>query len=167
MSLFNPCIYVSYFPLIRVIDDHYPKQFPDDDEDIRLFPRIIFEGKLVLRRKGWLINLHNIPRQNKDESCGIYFLRFHQWLLKNAIPTSVFLYLQSGYIPEDPSNSRTAGNRDDYKPQFIGFEQPLLFNLFTKLLNRAGSYIYLEEVLPSVDNSQERVTEHLIQWYNF
>ncbi|WP_345990022.1 lantibiotic dehydratase [Chryseobacterium sp. Chry.R1] len=164
MSLFNPCAYVSYFPLIHAIDRHYSKQLKK--ENIQIFPRIIFEEKLVLRRKGWLINLTAIPRQDKDETNSIYFLRFHQWLLENTLPSSAFLYLQSSYIPEDRSSDKTAGNRDDYKPQFISFEQPLLFNLFTKLLNRAVSYIYLEEVLPSVNN-QERVAEHLIQWYNF
>ncbi|NML70072.1 hypothetical protein HHL23_09690 [Chryseobacterium sp. RP-3-3] len=165
MSLFNPCTYVSYFPIIKVIDHHCPKQFTD--ESIRMFPRIIFENKLVLRRKGWLVNLNSIPGQDKDENSSSYFLRFHQWLLNNALPSSVFLYLQSPYIPEDQSTGQMAGTRDDYKPQFIGFEQPVLFNLFNKLLNRAGSYIYMEEVLPSVDGSQERVAEHLIQWYNF
>ncbi|ASK29766.1 hypothetical protein CEY12_06440 [Chryseobacterium sp. T16E-39] len=165
MSLFNPCIYVSYHPLIQVIDKNYSKQFKN--EDIQVFPRIVFEDKLVLRRKGWLIDLATIPRQNRDEKNSVYFLRFHQWLLKNTLPSSAFLYLQSSYIPENQSADKTAGNKDDYKPQFISFEQPLLFSLFTKLLNRAVSYIYLEEVLPSVHHSQERVSEHLIQWYNF
>lgn len=164
MSLFNPCTYVSYFPLIMAIDRHYSKQLKK--ENIQIFPRIVFEEKLVLRRKGWLIDLAAIPQQDKDETNSIYFLRFHQWLLENTLPSSAFLYLQSSYIPEDHSSDKTAGNRDDYKPQFISFEQPLLFNLFTKLLNRVVSYIYLEEVLPCVNN-QERVAEHLIQWYNF
>ncbi|WP_223609297.1 lantibiotic dehydratase [Chryseobacterium sp. OSA05B] len=165
MSLFNPCTYVNYFPLIKTIDDHYSKQFKD--QDIQIFPRIVFEKKLVLRRKGWLISLNIIPRQNKDESSSIYFLRFHQWLSQNSLPSSVFLYLQSSYIPEDQSPEKATGTRDDYKPQCIDFEQPLLFHLFIKLLNRAGSHIYMEESLPSVNGSQERVAEHLIQWYNF
>lgn len=165
MSLFNPCTSISYFPLIRSIDHHYSKQYKE--ENIKIFPRVVFEEKLILRRKGWLISLTTVPRQNKDENDSIYFLRFHQWILDNNLPSSVFLYLQSSYIPEDHSSEKTTGTRDDYKPQFIGFEQPLLFNLFTKLLNRAGSHIYLEEALPSVNSSQERVAEHLIQWYNF
>ncbi|KMQ64770.1 hypothetical protein ACM46_11080 [Chryseobacterium angstadtii] len=165
MSLFNPCIYVSYFPLIQVIDDQYSKQFTH--EEIRIFPRIVFEDQLILRRKGWLVPLNSVPVQHQEESHAMYFLRFHQWLLENSLPSSVFLYLQSAFIPEDPSSDKTSGTRDDYKPQFIGFEQPLLFNLFNKLLSRAGSYIYLEEVLPSVNGSRERVSEHLIQWYNF
>lgn len=165
MSLFNPCTYVSYHPLIQVIDRNYAKEL--SHEAIRIFPRIIFEEKLILRRKGWLIDLQAIPRQKKEENSSIYFLRFHQWLAKNALPSSVFLYLQSSYIPEDPFQDKTAGTRDDYKPQFIDFKQPLLFNLFIRLLNRAGSFIYAEEVLPSVNGEQEQVTEHLIQWYNF
>ncbi|HCA09206.1 lantibiotic dehydratase [Chryseobacterium sp.] len=165
MSLFNPCTYVSYFPLIKTIDNHYSKQFKS--QDIQIFPRMVFEEKLVLRHKGWLISLNVIPRQNKDENSGIYFLRFHQWLSQNDLPSSVFLYLQSSYIPEDLSSEKTTGTRDDYKPQCIDFEQPLLFQLFIKLLNRAGSHIYMEEALPSVNDSQERVAEHLIQWYNF
>ncbi|KXH84709.1 lantibiotic dehydratase [Chryseobacterium kwangjuense] len=165
MSLFNPCTYVSYHPLIQVIDLNYAKEL--SHEAIRIFPRIIFEEKLILRRKGWLIDLQIIPLQSKEENSSIYFLRFHQWLVKNALPTSVFLYLQSSYIPEDPSQAKTAGTRDDYKPQYIDFKQPLLFNLFIKLLTRAGTFIYIEEALPSVDHDQERVAEHLIQWYNF
>lgn len=165
MALFNPCTYVSYFPLIRSIDHHYSKQY--SDANIKLFPRVVFEEKLVLRRKGWLINLTTVPRQNKGEHEAIYFLRFHRWLLENNLPSAVFLYLQSAYIPEDHLSEKKTGTRDDYKPQFIGFEQPLLFNLFTKLLHRAGSHIYFEEALPSVTSDQERVSEHLIQWYNF
>lgn len=164
LSLFNPCTYVSYFPLIQAIDHHYSKEF--EKEDIQIFPRIVFEDTLVLRRKGWLLHLSSIPRKNKEENNSIYFLRFHQWLLENKLPASVFLYLQSSYIPEDPLSDKAAGTRDDYKPQFISFEQPLLFNLFTKLLNRSSSHIYIEEVLPSVNASNERVCEHLVQWYN-
>jgi hypothetical protein len=165
MSLFNPCVYASYYPLIQAIDRNFSKQFTD--EAIQIFPRIVFEDQLILRRKGWLLSLAAIPVQEKDETDSIYFLRFHQWLLENILPSSLFLYLQSSYIPEDDSSEKPTGYRDDYKPQFIDFEQPLLFNLFKKLLNRASSYIYVEESLPTVDNSRERVSEHLIQWYNF
>ena len=165
MSLFNPCVYASYYPLIQAADRNFSKQFTN--EDIQIFPRIVFEDQLILRRKGWLLNLAAIPVQGNDESDSIYFLRFHQWLLENILPSSLFLYLQSSYIPEDDSSEKNTGYRDDYKPQFIDFEQPLLFNLFKKLLNRASSYIYVEESLPTVDNSRERVSEHLIQWYNF
>ncbi|NIF05098.1 hypothetical protein F3J23_06545 [Chryseobacterium sp. Tr-659] len=165
MSLFNPCTYVSYHPLIQIIDRSHVQELRN--ENIRILPRIVFEDKLVLRRKGWLINLHIIPRQNKDENNSIYFLRFHEWLMQNALPSALFLYLQSAYIPEESLSDKSAGTRDDYKPQYIDFKQPLLFSLFIKLLNRAGSYVYMEEALPSAESGQERVTEHLIQWYNF
>ncbi|RXM38412.1 hypothetical protein BOQ62_17775 [Chryseobacterium sp. CH21] len=165
MSLFNPCIYVSYHPLIQIIDRNFSKQY--NKMPIQIFPRIVYEDLLILRRKGWLINLAAIPVQGKDEGDGIYFLRFNLWLSENGLPSSLFLYLQSSYIPEDDSVDQPTGYRDDYKPQFIDFRQPLLFNLFKKLLKRASSYIYVEETLPTVDNSRNRVAEHLIQWYNF
>ena len=50
MSLFNPCIYASYYPLIQAVDRNFSKQFTN--EAIQIFPRIVFEDQLILRRKG-------------------------------------------------------------------------------------------------------------------
>jgi hypothetical protein len=116
----------------------------------------------------WIIKTASIPQQENSETDAAYYLRLHKWHLESGLPAHVFLFLKSYAIPA-PKDEKLKMMKDDYKPQYICFTQPLMASLFKKLLSRAGQYIYVEEMLPHLSHLQETtpVTEHLIHWYKY
>lgn len=165
LAHFNRIPYVSLSALIHKVDKINDRNAADKSDNIILKPRIVFKGRLIIRRKGWLIPINNIPEQLPQEELGTYLLKLKLWLEENRLPHEVFLFLRVS--PLSTPEMRTNGKRDDYKPQYINFHQPLLVLLFIKLLRRAGDLIYFEEVLPAVtgEGAPIRTNEHLVQWY--
>ncbi|HEY0611989.1 MAG TPA: lantibiotic dehydratase, partial [Chitinophaga sp.] len=154
--------------LIAAVDHRHAQSFTPHQE-IQLKPRIVFDGTVILRRKGWLLSTAVIPVQAGNETDAAYFVRLHTWREQHQLPEHVFLFLRSPYIPATPDNPGKL-QRDDYKPQYICFTQPLLVTLFKKLLSRAGSYCYLEEMLPHAAHLQRpdaTVTEYMLHWYKY
>jgi len=152
--------------LIAAVDQRHVHTF-SPEQDIQLMPRIVFEGTVILRRKGWLLSTAAVPVQANNETDAAYFVRFHTWRELHQLPEHIFLFLRSPYIPAAPDHPGKL-QRDDYKPQYICFTQPLLLTLFKKLLSRAASYCYLEEMLPHATQLQASgatVTEYMLHWY--
>jgi hypothetical protein len=61
--------------------------------------------------------------------------------------------------------------RDDHKPQYVHFANPLLTGVFKKMVSRS-EVIYMEEMLPHVNYlencaNQPPVSESLVHWYQF
>jgi hypothetical protein len=170
LAHFNPDHRLPLRQLIAAVDHRHAEAFPPNEE-IQLKPRIVFEETVVLRRKGWLLRTTLIPVQANNETDAAYFVRLHTWREQHQLPEHVFLFLRSPYIPASPDNPGKL-QRDDYKPQYICFTQPLLVTLFKKLLSRAGAYCYLEEMLPHADHLQQQgpattVTEYMLHWYKY
>lgn len=170
LAHFNPDHRLPLRQLIAAADHRYAQTFAPDG-DIQLKPRIVFEGAVILRRKGWLLKTSLVPVQAGNETDAAYFVRLHTWREQHQLPDHVFLFLRSPYIPATPDNPGKL-QRDDYKPQYICFTQPLLVTLFKKLLSRAGSYCYLEEMLPHASHLQQQgrdatVTEYMLHWYKY
>lgn len=165
LSHFNPIPYISYYPVISAVDQHYAQR--ETPTGIRINPRVTYENEIVLRRKGWVIEKNMIPEQRANESDSIYYLKIKHWLQVHQIPADVFIFLKSSYLPK-VDNIEDLTTRDDYKPQYISFDQPFLVKLFKRLIQRAATHLYMEEVLPKVDPSENpsyRVSEHLLQWH--
>ncbi|WP_212005926.1 lantibiotic dehydratase [Chitinophaga sp. HK235] len=164
LAHFNPEPRLPLRGLIAAVDRRQADQHKAD-APVKLKPRIVFEERLVLRRQGWLVDTADIPIPVKGEPDAAYFLRLQQWRINHHLPEQVFVFLKSPYIPASPDK---AGNlhRDDYKPQYISFIQPLLVGVFRKMLTRAGAHCYLEEVLPDA-GKQATVTEHMLHWYKY
>ncbi|WPV66364.1 lantibiotic dehydratase [Chitinophaga sp. LS1] len=156
LSHFNPDNKPSLQFIYKLADDNIEMK-----ENITLYPRITFEEDIVLRRKTWAIRKEFIPLQIQSESDYDYSLRLNNWRKQQQIPAYVFLFLRKR------SKKGTGGSNDDYKPQLIHFQQPLLIELWKKLLQRAGEYIYVEEALPDPFNTKVGVKEYLLQWYNY
>ncbi|NSL87706.1 hypothetical protein ECE50_012735 [Chitinophaga sp. Mgbs1] len=164
LAHFNPEPYLPLKKFFRLTDDAHATAFPEQGH---IRPRITFQSKVVLRRMGWLVQTADIPQQQTAETEAAWFLRIQQWREQQGIPEQVFLFLRSRYSKAD-KDSPSALQRDDYKPQYLHFGQPLLMGLLKKLLARAGTQIYLEEMLPHTsDLQQEPVTEQLLHWYNY
>lgn len=167
LAHFNPDFRLPLRQLIAAADQRYVLAF-GAKEEVQVKPRIVFEGTVVLRRKGWLLRTACIPAQERTETDAAYFVRLQAWREQYQLPEHVFLFLRSPYIPATPAAGKL--QRDDYKPQYICFTQPLLVILFKKLLSRAGMYCYLEEMLPHADHLQEpaaTVTEYMLHWYKY
>lgn len=165
LAHFNPVPYVSFHQLIQSANEFIRKD--NYDKAIIINPRITFENNVVIRRKGWIIKAVSVPKQEADETDSTYTLRLFNWLKTEKLPYEVFVKLRaSSSIDKESDTTR----RDDYKPQYINFTQPLLVLLFKKLLQRSSDIIYFEEVLPAIkvpDDDNYHVNEHLVQWYTF
>jgi hypothetical protein len=166
LAHFNPDRRIPLRKLIEITDEKYLAASPADNVDIVCKPRITFEKHLVLRRKAWIIRTAAIPQQAHHETDAAYYLRLAAWQTSSGLPAHVFLFLKSYAMPAGKEDKQKL-TKDDYKPQYICFSQPLMTGLFRKLLGRAGQHIYLEEMLPHVSHlaNVHPVTEHLIHWY--
>lgn len=163
LAHFNPDARVSLQPFIQLVDQFYLDKHPVPAPDIFVLPRIVYAGNVIIRRKTWRIKTEIIPVQALAESDFSYFIKLINWLERNRIPSEVFIFLRKRAYQAKPKGKRE-GLHDDYKPQYLSFDNPLLIGMFKKLLLRAGEYITLEEVFPKPD--QNTVREYLIQWYN-
>ncbi|WP_222931317.1 hypothetical protein, partial [Xanthovirga aplysinae] len=59
--------------------------------------------------------------------------------------------------------------RDDYKPQYINFNNSLLVRLFGRMIGKAPASIKIEEMTPSSKellsfNGEDLVSEFVVQW---
>ncbi|WP_342328848.1 lantibiotic dehydratase [Pedobacter sp. FW305-3-2-15-E-R2A2] len=159
-------------PFIGLVDAHYLKAEEEQVDEILSLPRITYEKTVIIRRKTWRIKTDSIPAQQPSESDYDYFIRINDWRSGHGLPTNIFLFLRkrSFFIkPSVQKNAKKEGLNDDYKPQFISFEQPLLIELFKRLMARAGDYVVLEEMLPELpsENQSEPIKEYLLQWYKY
>lgn len=128
-----------------------------EEADIVSLPRIVYEGRLVLRRHAWHIRTVNIPDSTDFTTDADFFRALYQWRNMHRIPAQVFLYLQP--------RRREGKTGDDHKPQYIHFDSPLLLSLWSRLMTKAGEHIYLEEVLPDMESAGRPVNECLVQWH--
>jgi len=167
LAHFNPNARISLQPFIQLVDEHYRGKLGDEEPDVYLLPRIVFEGTVIIRRRTWRVKTSVIPIQQQVETDFEYFIRLNSWFKLQQIPTKFFLFLRKRAYQGNAVNGenlKKEGLHDDYKPQYLAFDQPLLVGMFNRLLARAGNYITIEEVLPLP--AKGGVKEYLIQWYN-
>ena len=140
---------------------------------IKVQPRVVFEDRLIMQRKSWLIPKESLPVVGGKESEWLCFQKMNEWRLSLGIPDEVFIHLsprRGGSADIKPEETRRLG-RDDHKPQYINFTNPFLTNLFKKMIAKATGTLKIEEMLPNskqlITLSDKRyVTEFVIQWYS-
>ncbi|RQO78034.1 hypothetical protein DBR40_08760 [Pedobacter sp. KBW01] len=163
LAHFNPDARLSLQPFIQLVDLYCQGKLSAPVPDIFTLPRIVYARNVVIRRKTWRIKTGIIPVHEQLESDFEYFIKLNSWLKAHEIPQQIFLFLRKrAYLSS--KDEKRAGLYDDYKPQYLCFDSPLLVGMFKKLLLRAGDYLTFEEVFPKPD--QHAVREYLIQWYN-
>ena len=140
---------------------------------ILIKPRIIYEGRIVLQRKAWIIPKQLLPLRKPGEESWSYFARLSEWRISNHIPEETFIFITGRGDSENakPEDKKKLG-RDDYKPQYINFNNPFLVNLFEKSIEKVPAVLRIEEMLPgSKDlqkfNTNRYVTECVFQWYEY
>ncbi len=170
LDKFTKVNYIQPTPILNSINQLFPAV---SENSIITHPRIIYDKLIVIQRKTWLVPLAKIPEKNTSHSDWAYFIEINQWRKDLAIPDEVFVHCNDE--KSITSKQKTNGNklsRDDYKPQYLNFTNPLLVTLFYKLLLKEPKIIKIIEMLPnssqliSVGNSKY-VTEFVPQWYNF
>jgi len=134
-----------------------------------MYPRIVYEGNVILKRRSWSVWANYLPVRSSGEKDADYYWKVNQWRLELKMPDEIFLFVN----PDRLNTHRGEGGaytRDDYKPQYISFTNPLLVNLWEKVIRKAQAFIKIEEMLPgSADlmemNGRRFVSESSVQWH--
>lgn len=156
------------FRLTRLLSSDF--QITSHDGQVLMYPRVIYQDRIILQRKTWYIKKEFTPTKQADESDWAYYLRLNYWRYDLGIPDHVFLIVHDLTRTAEvrpTSNSKT----DDRKPQYISFKNPLLTSLFEKSIQRVSSEFTIVEMLPSPEqlldvDGERRVTEFVIEWYS-
>ncbi|MGY0038395.1 lantibiotic dehydratase [Pedobacter sp. NJ-S-72] len=158
MAHFNQETKLSLQPFINLIDACYLNIDEEQEHEIESLPRITYENTVIIRRRTWRVRTASIPVQQPLETAYDYFIRVNVWRSQHGIPVNIFLFLRKRSFVIKPSaqtKGKKEGLNDDYKPQFMSFEQPLLVEMFKRLLARAGSYLIIEEMLPTANCTEK------------
>lgn len=158
----------SLTPLLRAVGQYCRARFPQQTQPqpgVFRYPRIEGRAGVVLQRRRWYVPPAGVPVRGSVEGEGRYLLRLAEWRQQLELPAEVFYYLRP--TGEVPATAAPAG-ADDYKPQYLHFENPLLVRLFAKQLPKAGNLLLLEEMYPDTATlrrqAQHHVRESLVEW---
>lgn len=167
---------VSASPISKAINNILSSHSKDQYPHIFVRPRVVYENQIILFRKAWFIPYQLLPFRGATESDWQYFCRVNQWRQQNGIPKEVFISVMGNFNHstnindvENPEALKKHG-KDDYKPQYISFENPILVDLFNKLLSKVSEQLQIEEMLPGRKhlteiNGSHYVKEYKIQWF--
>ncbi len=157
---FSPSIPFAIYPLQNWLYEYVESNSRPDD--VITFPRVVFEDQLILFRKCWKVPCKFLPDNAPSVSDFEFWYQLKRWRNEYAIPQHCFIFI-TPYQKQAGENSTF----DDYKPQYIDFESPLMVRLFRKAVRKAGTYIRMEEMLPGkAEVPGGAVSEMLIQWYS-
>lgn len=158
------------YPLIEILNSFSLNNYVQDKERVIIYPRISFENNIIIQRKYWTIPTSIIPKKDKNDTEEFYFFKINEWKTNLNLPTETFVYISNmDKLRKDAKEGKTV-NFDNYKPQYICFENPLLIKLFEKIVKKSNS-IKIVEMLP---NSKQLLkfkknrfaTEFVLQWYS-
>jgi hypothetical protein len=138
--------YFSYrVPNFRIINENINSNL----ENKKQLPRIIVDNQLIIQRKTWFYEVKELPFLKKNETEIDYIERVQIWQNEQKLPKVVFVSIPR-FQPEDLEiNTEAKPQKDDYKPQMIDFQNPLLILLFSKIIQKVPSQMIIEEMLPS------------------
>ena len=135
-------------------------------------PRVTLENQIVIQRKAWIFEQSTLPLKLNHESQWDYYKKLNEWRLQRDIPEEVFIYIsdRQNNNSNNDSKAKKKLSRDDYKPQYISFNNPFLVDLFEKSMHKVQQYLQIEEMLPHSkhlmgNQDKKYVTEHVVQWY--
>ncbi|CAN5826209.1 hypothetical protein BH11BAC7_BH11BAC7_04250 [soil metagenome] len=179
LSIFSLIEHLGWSPLTNVINGiinsneitHGEKAAEPKKNKIIVRPRILFEENIILQRKMWFIPKELLPSRQPAENDWTYFEKVNEWRMKNDIPVEVFMFVADRNTLEslDEEAKKKLG-KDDYKPQYINFNNPLLINLFEKAITKVPATLKIEEMLPSSEHlfqlgKEKHIVEFMVQWY--
>lgn len=183
--------YLFCYPMLSTVNTCYPPPSakPGKEEEkeaeekketvparkIRAIPRIVYEDRIVLQRRTWYVPAELLPRRQPGETDWAWFYRVNEWRRQMDIPEEVFIFVvdrmtSSVPRPQTPGEKPPRPSPDDYKPQYISFQNPFLMELLEKALTRVPDTLKIVEMLPNSRQlptlgSQRHIMEFVIQWY--
>lgn len=171
LNNFSPIKHINLYYIISPINKYYESLFSQDPErEAYLFlPRISYENKIILQRRSWTFKAHALPKRQLNEQDQEYYLAVKDWINFYKIPNEVFIFVNpDGYKPVAGKQAKRSA--DDYKPQYINFDNPILLLFFEKILHKVEDRLKIEEMLPDSEQSvnfskSPYVYEYLFQWY--
>jgi len=170
LAQFTGSEYLFLYPILKAINNSTLAQNKDNDQPIKIRPRIVYDDCIILQRQCWCISRTSLPFRNTQESDQSYFLRVNEWRIAQKIPDEAFIFLIDKFGQMDIDGEREQHwGRNDHKPQYICFKNPLCIFLFEKLLHKVSETLYIEEMLPKPEqllriDDNKHVTEFVIQW---
>lgn len=153
-------------PFIEMLD----KKFSSETDGIRMTPRMVYDGTIILQRKRWIIPFSHIPKMNEQMREAEYYSYLLKWKITLGLPDEVFVRIKSS--KEEITEREQKLRRDDYKPFYMNFNNPLLVGLFEKIIQKTLDSLIIEEMLPDsrqavLLDEHPHATEFLLQWYQF
>ena len=173
LEKFTKAEYRYTSPIQQVVNQLSSPATEEGEENIiRSYPRISYEDQIILQRKTWVVPYDHIPRREPQESDAAYYYRINLWRKEQQMPEDIFITLNPNRRENTTAEpkKKTKLSRDDYKPQYISFANPLLVGLLEKLLLKEPNAVVITEMLPSGDDmlaidQQKYVSECVVQWY--
>jgi hypothetical protein len=172
LDKFTQAQYLTVQPICNGINLALNRKIdPGEKKSIITLPRILHEQDIIIQRKTWIIPKEVIPLKSKDMCEWKYFIAINQWRREHEIPDEVFVYVTLNRVTEKSAIEKNKRfNRDDYKPQYINFINPLAINLFYKITLKTSSMMKVVEMLPNSHqlikiNGKRYVTEAIAQWH--
>jgi len=167
--------YLYCYPMLNAVNTFYT---PAAAREPRTIPRIVYDDRIVLQRRTWYVPNELLPLRNPGETDWAWFYRVDEWRRQLGIPGEVFIFVVDRMTPPASQAPRphTPGKKpprpspDDYKPQYISFQNPFLMELLEKAMTRVPDTLKIVEMLPNSQQlptlgSQRRIMEFVIQWY--
>ena len=147
----------------RIFNDYINYQYPKHKK-----PRITIDNQLVIQRMTWFFTVEDLPFLQKNQSEKDYFLTVQKWQKTHDLPHLVYVSIPHFQPQTDKINQDAAPQGDDYKPQMIDFQNPLLVTLFARIIKKVPSQLIVEEMLPAEEqifsfDGQKYMMEAVIQ----
>lgn len=159
LCLFRPVPELSLTLFTSVVNQWYESQQPA--ESVRIWPRIVLDSRLIIQRQTWWLPVGSDTTLSVDGDAFTFFRATYHWKQRHQLPDEVFVSLPG------------APNADDHKPQYIRFDNPLLIDLFRRLVRKAAAanaLLKVVEMRPTSDellciDGQRYAVESVPQWY--
>lgn len=110
------------------------------------YPRVVYDQQIILQRATWFFPKGKFPLKAKGSSSPDYLKQLSTWQESNGLPRQFYYVLNSDYRA-----TGTQTGRNQHKPQFFDFRNPLSVDLFHRDLKKVTHYLKVEEMLPSPD----------------
>lgn len=168
---FSGIEYLNPGPVTRIVNS--AQRAGNDGASVIQYPRIIYENIIVIQRKSWLVPRALLPVRKPGESDAMFLASLNEWRQQHGIPCEVFVNVNPTRSNNqiDPQTKKILG-RDEYKPQYINFNSPIMSTLLEKLMRKCPQSMKFEEMLPNSQqlikiNGEKFATEYLVQWYKY
>ena len=115
--------------------------------EVLILPRIVYNNRIILQRRTWIVPLSLAPVGSKTETPAEYFYRLNIWRKQHGIPAYIFLRLTDrGKLNIDFRKEKFG--QDNYKPLYINLDAPVFASLFENMVKKGTQYLIIEEMLP-------------------